>query len=219
MERKRKPTFLYRLVISTVRAFFRIFYRHKVYGLEHVVKGPAILAANHTSFLDPPIVSISVFDEVFFLARKSLFKSKFFGRFILALNARPVSGEAGDVRVFREIDALLKEGGKVILFPEGTRSNTGELGKMKGGISFLVMYAGCVVIPTYIHGTYEIWGRERSFPKLSGRTACVFGSALHWDKFASLEKKEAQRQFAEALRTSILELKSWYDNGAQGTPP
>jgi len=215
---KHKPTLLYRFVIFTVRTFFRVFYHHRVYGLKHVTPGPGILAPNHTSFLDPPAVSTSVREEVFFLARKSLFKG-WFGKLIWALNTRPVSGEAGDVRVFREMEALLKEGGKLILFPEGTRSLDGELGPIKSGISLIVMRAECPIFPVYIYGTYEIWGRNRKFPKLWGKTACVFGTALPWEKYASLEKKEAHRQIAEDLKNSLIALKSWYDNGAKGTPP
>lgn len=215
---RRRPTLLYRFVIATTWIFFRLFYRHRVYGIEHVIPGPAIIAANHASFLDPPLLAISVPEEVFFLARKTLFKG-WFGRFISAVNARPVSGAAGDVRVFREVEAVLKDGGKLILFPEGTRSMTGELGTIKGGISIIVVNTGCAIIPTYIVGAYEIWGRSRKLPKLFGRTACVFGTAITWDRYSSLEKKAAQHKFAEDLRESILALKSWYENGAIGNPP
>ncbi len=218
MSSQRRPTLLYRFVIVVVRAYFRCLYRHRIYGSEHVIAGPAIIAPNHSSFLDPPIVSTSVQGEVFFLARKSLFKG-WFGRLIWALNARPVSGEAGDIKVFREIEALLKEGGKVILFPEGTRSLHGEIGRIKGGLSLIVMRTDCAVIPVYIHGTGEIWGRQRKFPKLWGRTACVFGTPLKWEQFSSLEKKEAQQQFADSLRDAILALKAWYNQGAKGSPP
>lgn len=214
----RRPTLLYRFVIAFVRNYFRIFYRHRIYGVEHVVSGPAIIASNHTSFLDPPLLSASVPAEVFFLARKTLFKG-LFGKFIYALNARPVSGEAGDVRVFREIEEVLKGGGKLILFPEGTRSASGELGKIKGGISIIVSHTDCVVIPAYLHGAWEIWGRNRKFPKLFGKTACVFGKAITWDKYSTLEKKTAQSQFADDLREAILALKKWYESGARGTPP
>lgn len=215
---KRRPSLLYRTVIVLVRSFFRIFYCHRIYGHEHVVPGPAILAANHTSFYDPPIVSTSVSDEVFFLARKSLFKG-LFGRLIWALNARPVSGEGSDVRVFREIEALLKVGGKVILFPEGTRSADGELKPIKGGISLLVMRAHCAVIPVYIHGAKDIWGRQRKLPKFFGKTACVFGSPLYWAPYAFMEKKDAHQRFADDLRNAILALKTWYEKGAKGSPP
>lgn len=215
---KRRPTLLYRFVIATTRFFCRLLYRHRVYGVEHVVPGPAIVAANHASFLDPPLLAISVPEEVFFLARKTLFKG-WFGRFISAVNARPVSGAAGDVRVFREVEAVLKGGGKLILFPEGTRSMSGELGTIKGGISIIVVNTGCAIIPAYIAGAYEIWGRSRKLPKLFGRTACVFGTAITWDKYSALEKKAAQQQFADDLRASILSLKSWYEAGANGSPP
>ncbi len=217
---KKKPTILYRFVIAASKVLFRFFYRHRVYGLEHIPVSAAIIASNHASFLDPPALAISVPGEIFFLARKSLFiKKKWFGRLIFALNARPISGEASNVHILNEIKELLKNGGKVILFPEGTRTKDGEIGRIKGGVSMLMAHSHCSTIPVFIYGTGTIWNRAQKWPKLWGHTACVFGSPLVWDKYALLEKKEGQRQFAEDLRKAILGLKAWHEKGAKGFPP
>ncbi len=214
-----KASLLYRIVIATVKFYFTIFYRHRVYGLEHFCKGSAIIAPNHLSFLDPPVIAISAPQEVHFLARATLFKPAWFGRFIAAVNTHPVSGNAGDVKVFKEIGAILKEGNKVILFPEGTRSYEDRLGTIKPGIALLLARAECVIIPAYIKGTFEIWGRERRFPKLWGRTACVFGRPIQWSMFSHLEKKQAQQALAVSLTKAIEALRLWYEQGARGSPP
>src|SRR5271167_3814145 len=117
---------LYWIVIRLARFFAKILYRHKVYGREHILSEAAILASNHVSFLDPPILSLSCPEDVYFLARKTLFNG-LFGKFIYALNARPVSAGSANLEVFRQIANLLGEGKKVILFPEGTRSTDGKL--------------------------------------------------------------------------------------------
>ena len=212
-------SFLYRMVLCLAWCFFKIFYRHKVYGLEHYYSKAAIISSNHTSNYDPPILAISWPEEVHFLAREGLFKNPLFGWLIHKLNARPVSGDAGDVVVFKLICSLLNEGKKIILFPEGTRGVKEELGELKPGVAMLVSRTKTAVVPAYIHGTLSIWSREHKFPKLWGKTACVFGTPILWEQFAHLGKREAQEALTAKLAESINALRSWYEKGAQGVPP
>lgn len=212
-------TWLYRVILFLTWCFFKVFYRHRVYGSHHFKQGSGIIAANHVSFYDPPVLAISSPEEVHFLARESLFKSWGFGGLIRQLNAHPVTGGATDVGVFKAIHQLLQEGKKVILFPEGTRAKTEELSSLKSGIAVLIGRAHSMVIPAYIVGTFSVWNRFRSFPKLFGKTACVFGSPIAWSEVAHLEKKEAQRLFVEKLSQSIQGLREWYEKGAKGSPP
>lgn len=214
----KKPSLLYRIVIFLIRGFFKLFYRHKVYGLKHFVKGSALIAANHVSFYDPPCVAISCPQEIHFLARKSLFKS-FFGKLIAALNAHPVQLEAINLSVIKEICALLKKGHKVLIFPEGTRSTDNTLREIKPGIGLLLSKSQGAIQPTYIHGTYEIWSRKRKLPKLFGKTIVAFGSPIHWSDYAEIDRKEAQPMVAQRLTQSLEELRVWVENGAQGMPP
>ncbi|MBS0615094.1 MAG: (d)CMP kinase [Verrucomicrobia bacterium] len=211
--------FLYRIIIFLAWSFCKIFYRHKIYGLEHYYPRGAILAANHASFLDPPLVSISWPEEVHFLARGTLFKNKIFGKFISALNAHPVSGGASDIGVLKTIFGLLKEGKKVILFPEGTRSVDGELQPIKPGIGLILERTKAAVVPVYIHGSSRVWGKRRKLPKLWGKTTCVFGSPIRWESFEHLESKKAKEAVAEALTDALEALKAWLKAGARGIPP
>ncbi len=208
----------YNFVIAVVTLFAKLFYRHKIFGKQHIQQGSAILASNHDSYFDPPLLSISCPEPVFFLARKTLFMG-LFGKMIYALNARPVSGGAANLQIFREISALLEQGKKIIIFPEGTRSQDGNLGQFKAGIFLLFQRTHCAIQPAYIAGSYSIWGRSRKWPKLSGRTACIFGSPLLWERYENIPRKEAEEQFARDLRKSILDLKEWYEKGARGIPP
>ncbi len=211
--------FLYRIVIFLAWVFCKLFYRHKVYGLEHYYPRGAILAANHASFLDPPLVSISWPEEVHFLARGTLFKNKLFGKFISALNAHPVSGGASDVGVLKTIFGLLKDGKKVILFPEGTRSIDGDLQPIKPGIGLILERSRSAVIPVYIQGASKVWGRRHKLPKLWGKTICVFGSPIRWESFEHLESKKAKEAVAQELAASLEALKHWLRSGARGIPP
>lgn len=211
--------FFYRFILFVSWCFFRFFYRNQIYGLEHYVKSPAIIAANHLSFLDPPLVASSWPQEIHFLAREGLFRNPVFGGLIRSLNSHPVRGDASDVSVFKTILHLLKEGKQILLFPEGSRSENGDLDTIKQGIGMLLMRSQTLIIPVYIHGTYEIWSRHRKFPKLWGKTACVIGTPISWESFAHLERREAQEAISKHFAASMHALKNWYDAGARGTPP
>lgn len=218
--RSKKPmSSLYRICIFFTWWFFKIFYRHKVYGLEHYISGPAIIAANHASFYDPPLVAISAPEAVHFLAREGLFKSRGFGGLIRKLNAHPVKGHPGDVAVFKTIGNLLEEGDKILLFPEGKRCIKDELGELKPGIVLLIAKSESAILPVYIHGSFKVWNRKHKFPKLFGSTACVFGSPIYWKDFKHHHKKDAQKNLLEKLTTALNNLRAWYESGAKGSPP
>lgn len=212
-------SFLYRTVLFFTWIIFKVFYRLKIYGFENFYPGAAIIAGNHTSYLDPPMIAISWPQEVHFLAREGLFKNRFFGAFIRAVNSHPISGDASDVVVFKTVIKLLNEGKKIVLFPEGMRTDRDELGELKPGIALLVSKTKSAIIPTYIYGTYKIWNRFHKFPKLFGKTACVFGSPILWETYAHLDKKEAHKAITLKLRDSLNDLRQWYAAGAKGIPP
>lgn len=219
VSRSKGMSLLYRCVIFFAWFFCKVLYRHKVYGQEHFFQGGAVIASNHTSFLDPILISSSCPEEVHFLARDTLFDHWGFGGLIRALNTHPVGGDGGDVVVFRMICGLIKEGNKVVLFPEGTRSFEDALGKIKPGIGLILSRSGGAIIPTYIHGAYDVWNRRRKLPKLWGKTACVFGSPIQYQLFSHLEKREAQHAIGEKLTQALQALRSWYEAGAKGSPP
>lgn len=196
---------------------FKLLYRHKIYGIEHFPQGGAIIAPNHASFWDPPVIGVSAPDEVSFLARSTLF-GPVLGPFLRRLNTFPAKGESLDS--IKMITSLLKEGKKVVIFPEGRRSKDGFLGPFKSGIAMIAFRAQCPIVPVYIQGTYSIWDRWHKFPRLSGNTACVFGSPIACEPYLKMgNKKEGQDAMALAVRIAIENLEKWYKDGAIGTPP
>lgn len=209
---------LYRIVIALTRFVFKVFYRLQIYGSQNYLKGGAILAPNHVSYLDPPIVAAASSEEIHFLARSTLFRS-FFGRLISSLNAHPVQGRLNNLKAIKTICELLKKGHKVLLFPEGTRSQSRQLGEIKPGIGVLLSKSKTAIIPIYIHGTFEIWNRTRRYPSFFGQTAVVFGSPIQWSDYVDLDKKRAYSLIAADLKDSLERLHQWYESGAKGTPP
>ncbi|HEY4254968.1 MAG TPA: (d)CMP kinase [Chlamydiales bacterium] len=209
----------YGFIYWIARLYLRLFYRLKIHGLSHFSKGAAIIASNHASNLDPPIVSVSCPEEVHFLAKESLFRVPVLGFLIRKLNSHPVSRNAADAASFRLIIDLLQSGHKIILFPEGNRTPNGHLQPIQRGLAFLVMKARCAIQPVYVHGTFKIWPAGKKWPKLWGRLSCVFGSPIAWEEFEGLEKKEAERRITERMGQALKNLEAWFEAGAKGSPP
>lgn len=113
---KTKVDLFYRIMNFISWVLFKLFYRVKIYGQDHFAKGAAIIAANHASFLDPPLLGLASPEEVHYLAKQSLFRIPVFGFIIKKINSHPLKGDVGDVAVFKTILTLLQEGKKLFYF-------------------------------------------------------------------------------------------------------
>ena len=195
----------YKISRSFLQGAFSLLYKHTaIMPAEGIYPHAALIAANHTSFLDPPLIAASLQEEVFFLANNYLFTNPFFRTLITSLNAHPVSKNASDIATLRTICALLKDGKKVVIFPEGTRSHDNTIAPFKRGLGLLAEKAHCPIIPTYIHGASDAWPRGQRLPRLFGaKTACHFGSPI----FLSQEGRQGQELLAKQTYEAILELR------------
>lgn len=221
---RRRPYFLsmkpfYSVVLFFTWLVFKIFYRHKVYGFNNVGKGPLIIASNHTSYLDPPVIAISSPEEVYFVAKAPLFKIPVFGSFIKKLNALPVSRGASDVKTIKQITSALKKGKKVLLFPEGERSFDGKLQKLEQGVGYFSYLTKCLIVPAYIDGAHKIWKRGQPFPKPFGRIRVVFGSPIDVGDIASRNKREFMLEVTNRIEAALIGLKKWCEEGFKNEPP
>lgn len=196
---------VYWITVYLFKFLFFVFYRHRVYGLENVPKGAAILAPNHVSYYDPLLVAGSLPEEVFFLAKESLFDSWIMGPLLRSLNTYPVSGSASDLASFKILCKLLKEGKKVSVFPEGVRTSDGELQPLQLGVAMLAIRCQCPIIPTYIQGVYEVYPRQKKYPKPFGKISCTFGKPIYPETYAAMDKKSAQAAMTEDLTKALKE--------------
>ena len=185
------------------RALFKAYFRAQWFNPERVpVSGPAILAANHQSFIDPPLVGAGLTRDINYLARESLFRFPGIGALLRSWNSVPVDREGGGAAGLKKILDRLLAGGAIILFPEGTRSRDGKLQPARSGIGLTVIKSSAAVIPVRVFGTYEAYGRHMRFPR-PGRVAVKYGESLRF---------EAQR--AEAKMCSKARLKEIYQQVA-----
>ena len=154
----------------------------RVYGQDNIIEdGPALLAMNHQSFLDPPFAGISCRREVFYLARKSLFDIPVLGFFLRRINVIGVDRESSDVAALKAVMRVLKSGGCTIVFPEGTRSRDGSLQPAKPGAGFIIAKTLAPVIPMRIFGAFEAFPRDSKIPRMTPVTI-VAGEPIHFGK-------------------------------------
>jgi 1-acyl-sn-glycerol-3-phosphate acyltransferase len=152
---------LYRAGHTLCTAVAELAFRLKIYGRENLIEqGPGILASNHASYLDPPLVGVACRKEVFYLARKTLFEKPVLGSLLPRINCIPVDRDRGDVGAVRTLLRLLKEGKRVVVFPEGTRSKDGNLQPARGGLGLIIAKSLAPVVPVRIFGSYAALPRS-----------------------------------------------------------
>ncbi|WP_210365535.1 lysophospholipid acyltransferase family protein [Bacillus sp. REN3] len=150
----------YSFAKSLVKIALTPIYRMEVIGVENIPsEGGVLLCANHIDNLDPPIVGITSPRPVHFMAKDELFSVPVLGKIVSHLNAFPVKRGMSDREALRKGIAILNEGKVLGLFPEGTRSKTGEVGKGLAGAGFFALRSEAQVVPCAIIGPYKAFGR------------------------------------------------------------
>ncbi len=166
--------------------FLRLTFRPRAEGLEHIpADGPALLVANHLSFLDDLLLPLVIPGrKVVFLGKAEYFEKWYLRWFYRGANVIPVrrgGGSASEAALRAGIEAL--RGGKLVgIFPEGTRSPDGRLYRGKTGVARMVLEARVPVIPVGIVGTFESLPYDRRVPR-PGRVTLRFGQPLTFARF------------------------------------
>ncbi len=199
---------IYWFVLNLTRIIARLFYRYRVVNPERLIEnGGALLVSNHVSFFDPPCVAIAFKNHINFLARKTLFDNKFFGWLIGRLNAVPVDQERPDFTSLKKIIALLKSGERVLIFPEGERSDDGHLGQSQPGVGLVIAKSKVPVLPLRIFGNYEAYPRGAKWPKLS-KVTIVVGEPLDFSNEIEegSKSKKLYQSFSDRTMAAIAKL-------------
>jgi 1-acyl-sn-glycerol-3-phosphate acyltransferase len=168
----------YRLAQFLSYCYLKYFHQFEVKGLDNVPpKGGFILACNHLSYLDPPAVGCRIPRNLHYFARDSLFLGPL-GFLITKLNSIPVNRDQLDLGTLRKVLSVLKGGEPVLVFPEGTRSPDGTLQKSQKGLGLLVHKSGVPVLPARLHGSFEILGKGKLFPRIGKKLYLNIGSPI-----------------------------------------
>lgn len=127
---------------------YKLFYNFHIEGAENIPQDRAlVMASNHRSYADPVILTMPMKRPVTYMAKEELFKNKLFGWFITKLGAFPVKRGGGDMQVIEDSVAILNSGRHLVIFPEGTRSKDGKVGKGKTGVALIAAKSGADVLP------------------------------------------------------------------------
>ena len=195
---------IYWLGWMTFASAFRTLFGMRVNGMEHLVtEGPVLVASNHQSYLDPPLIGALYQTEMVYLARKSLFKG--IAKWLYAQwNAIPVDQEHPDMTSLKIIIRKLKEGERVLVFPEGSRTMDGSIGEAAPGIGLIAVKSGAVIQPVRIRGAHEALPRGRARVRLSRITVDVGPPIrLNPEELKSSSNKEGYDRISKRIMAAI----------------
>jgi len=180
--------------------------------------GPALLVANHQSFLDPLIIGLVARRPLVYLARKTLFRNPLFAWMIRSLNAVPIDQESVGKEGIRTILSQLQRGRPVVVFPEGSRTDDGNMQPFKPGVHLLIKRTQAPIVPVGIAGAYDAWPIWRSYPIPAplfmpagpGTISVSLGKPIDSSHYAAMPREQAlqelfdrihaEQQHAEKLR-------------------
>lgn len=200
-----RPNLLFWAGYGLSRMISWALFRPRISGRENIPRqGGFILASNHVSYYDPNLVGCWQPREVYFFAKKELFRNRLFGAMLRATNTLPVSRGVVDRQALGRAIEAIKNGYGLTMFPEGTRSTTDQFLPPKPGIGIIAINAGCPIIPTYIHGTNSLSDCFRRRDRMS----ISYGQPLSADWVRSLPpEKESYLEIARTVMERISQLR------------
>jgi 1-acyl-sn-glycerol-3-phosphate acyltransferase len=177
---------------AAVNVVLRAAFRVRISGGENVpMSGGLLVAANHISNLDPPLLGIALLRPVSYMAKKELFALPVLGLVLPRLNAFPVDRQAGGTAALRAALRLIKDGRCVGIFPEGGRNVSGT-NEEKAGAAFLAAASGVPVVPAAIVGTRHL--------RLFGKVTVIFGDPIHVVRNRQSDGGDLEKGAAEIMQ-------------------
>jgi 1-acyl-sn-glycerol-3-phosphate acyltransferase len=198
---------LIRSVAFGARTIARAITRVRVEGaIDNIPKeGPVILAANHASNADAVILGAWLTERlgrrIHWLGKKEMFDWPIVGWVFRNGGVHPVDRASADVEAFRLAERVLEEGHVLMIFPEGTRSPTGELQKPKDGLAMIALRSGAPIVPIGIGNTDRVWPKGRALPRPGGHATMRVGRPF---RPADDLPKGLDRKSAKAAATDLI---------------
>ena len=190
---------LLRLVRPVARAYFNRKYDVRRYGEQFVQgTGPHIIASNHVGLLDGPLLGAFAPRPVHALTKKEMFEGHT-GTALRALGQIPLSRTDMDVSAIKNCLKVLRDGGVVVIYPEGARG-AGEMEQISSGAAYLALVTGAPVIPLTVFGTRESGGGADSIPARGARFDLVYGPPVYLDRHPWPRQQAEVRRATEMLR-------------------
>ena len=172
----------YQLFYHLSKFLARTFFDYRVINKERIIEeGPAILAMNHESYIDPPLAGIACRREISYLARKTLLQWPVLGPIFPHLRVIPVDQDNADRSALKNVIKLVRAGGCTVIFPEGARTLDGDLQPAQPGLGLVIAKTLAPVVPLRIFGAHEAFPRGGK-PRLFRPVTVVVGEPIHFTK-------------------------------------
>ena len=166
---KSDRNWVYNVVRLITFLYFTFYHRLEIFGKEKIPQErPVIVAPNHASYLDPPVVGYAFLPGYLkFIAWEGLFHFKPFAAFLHEMGAVPVSPEnkASSAGLLRMVIGFIKDGFSAFICPEGHRTLDGQLQPLEGGVAIMALKTGAPVVPTYVSGSFRALSPAMRFPR------------------------------------------------------
>jgi 1-acyl-sn-glycerol-3-phosphate acyltransferase len=193
----------YQFARAVVLSVCKVLFRVRVVGKENVpTSGPYIVAPSHRSNLDVPFAAFITRRTIRFLAKEELFTPGFGEKLFHALGAIPVERGTADRGALRQIEAALREGSVVGLFPEGTRKGGPDIADLFDGTTYLAVKLGVPIVPVGIGGSEYILAKGRKIPRIH-RVAVSVGKPIVPPALEGRAKRAAATRLTEELHTEL----------------
>jgi 1-acyl-sn-glycerol-3-phosphate acyltransferase len=203
-----RMTFTYWFFANLSRILARIFFRFRIVHRERLPEtGGFILAANHQSYFDPPLVGICSRRAVHYLARKTLMDWPFFGPMFPDMNVIPVDRDGNDMSALKTVIRKVKSGEGVVLFPEGTRSSDGNLQPAQAGVGLVIAKTLAPVVPVRIFGSFEAFPKGSKKVKLHPITVVIGKPIQFSESDVAPANRETYRQLGQRVMDAIGQLR------------
>jgi len=194
-------TIAYGILWMLTRVIGWLWFRYRVQG-EVPRTGGVLVAANHASYFDIPLLGCGMKRRAWYLGRSDLFPVPVLNGILRSLGWIPVRLGRLDREAFGKAIRLIKAGKVVVIFPEGGRSRDGHLRPPKAGIGVIVSQTGCPVVPAYLKGTFDVLPTGARWPRWRQVTV-RFGEPITFETGERKERVETKRFYEQVSRTVI----------------
>ncbi|NBO92071.1 MAG: 1-acyl-sn-glycerol-3-phosphate acyltransferase [Planctomycetia bacterium] len=211
MESKRSDWF-YDLAYLTSYTVMTLGFSLRTVGVSNMPHhGPVLILANHESYFDPPLVGVAVRRRIGYLARKTLFRNRYFSWLIHNLGAVPIDQDGVGREGLQTSVSILKAGKPLLIFPEGERSPTGDMLPFKPGVMLVLRRCPVPILPVGIAGAYESFPRNRKLPlpsplfwtRTGGGMAVSVGKLIPPESYQGLEREAVLSMLFDAVASEV----------------